>query len=123
MSLPGTLLGEAVGVEALEEREEEGVGCLLCLTTPVLPGEAVGCFLGEVWAEDMEEEAVRVEEGVRVEDDLTGGGFLRPCWEGVRCLELGVSRGSLEAFPPRCARVRDAGGLALEGRARRLGGV
>ncbi|MPC35769.1 hypothetical protein E2C01_029204 [Portunus trituberculatus] len=46
VTLAGTLLGEAVGVEVLEEREDEGVGCLLCFTTPRLAG--VGCFLGDI---------------------------------------------------------------------------
>lgn len=73
-TLPGTLLGEAEGVEALLEREEEEVGCLLCPDPPLL---LTVCFLGD------EEE---IEEEVRVEVDLEGGGFLVPCWEGVRCL-------------------------------------
>lgn len=108
-------------MEDLEEREEEGVGCLLCLATPLRLGGAAGCFLGEAWEGD---DMVEDDEAVLVEDDLTGGGLLEPCWEGVRCLEgLAASRGSLEAFMWRCGRVPDAGGLALEGRGRREGGV
>lgn len=106
------MLGDAEGVEVLEERDEEGVGCLLWPDPPLL---LPTCFLGD---EDTEEE-------VRVEVDLEGWGFLWLCWEGVRCLAGlgGTSRGSLEALAVRGARVPGAGGLALVGRGRRLGGV
>ncbi|MPC35768.1 hypothetical protein E2C01_029203 [Portunus trituberculatus] len=62
------------------------------------------------------------EDAVRVEEDFAGGGFLG--WVlVVRREGLAVSRGSLEAFVLRGGRVPAAGGLALEGRGRRLGGV
>lgn len=111
-SLPGSLLGEAVGVGVFEDRDEDDVGCLLC-PDPLLPLPI--CFLGEV--EETEE--------VRVEVDLAGWGFLVGCWDGVRCLYGlgGTSRGSLDALEVRVGLVPGAGGLALAGRGRRLGGV